>query len=165
MFYKAALPYVQAFFNYLSIVEICIDKGLSGGDLCSCQLSQRKAPSDTKWIDRHALHNREAFSGASMWVREHVGAGAVRAGGEAKDFFINRARLAFDLRGTGWAGGRSAGLLKPLWVPGSRCEAWHWLWHTQGLEWHWPGCKHNKYTQKSQTYTRTESALLRSVCV
>lgn len=44
MLQKANSPYVQAFFNYLSIVEICIDKGLSGGDLCSCQLSQRKVP-------------------------------------------------------------------------------------------------------------------------
>lgn len=42
-------PYAQAFFNCLSIVEICIDKGLSGGDLCSCQLSQKKAPLDTNW--------------------------------------------------------------------------------------------------------------------
>lgn len=56
-------PYVRAFFNYLSIVEMCIDKSLSGRDLCSCQLSQRKAPSDTNRIDRHAKHNWEAFWG------------------------------------------------------------------------------------------------------
>lgn len=54
----------ESLLNYLSIVEICIDKGLSERDLCSCQLSQRKAPSDTDRIDlRTKQHNCEAFLG------------------------------------------------------------------------------------------------------
>lgn len=73
MLQKANSPYVQAFFNYLSIVEICIDKGLSGGDLCSCQLSQRKVPLGHQ-LDRSACKTQlRGLLGAAMRVREHVG--------------------------------------------------------------------------------------------
>lgn len=56
----------RLFFNYLSIVEICIDKGLSGGDLCSCQLSPPPGRL-AAWrllghqLDRLACKNGEAF--------------------------------------------------------------------------------------------------------
>lgn len=82
MLQRASSPVVLMFglfFNYLSIVEICIDKGLSGGDLCSCQLSQRNKPLtptpslDTNWIDRHAKRGLEAFSWVAVMVREHGG--------------------------------------------------------------------------------------------
>lgn len=67
------MPYARAFFNYLSIVEICIDKGLSGGDLCSCQLSQRKVPLGHQ-LDRSLCKTRlRGLFGAAMMVREHVG--------------------------------------------------------------------------------------------
>lgn len=62
----------RLFFNYLSIVEICIDKGLSGGDLCSCQLSPLPGPpgpsSDTNWIDWRAKMGRP-FSWVAVMVR------------------------------------------------------------------------------------------------
>lgn len=73
MFQKAHSPYVQAFFNYLSIVEICIDKGLSGGDLCSRQLSQRKDPPQTPTGSIGMRNTIERPLGAEMIVREHVG--------------------------------------------------------------------------------------------
>lgn len=76
MLQRAGSPVVlmfRLFFNYLSIVEICIDKGLSGGDLCSCQLSPpHPSSSDTNWIDRHAKTGRP-FSRVAVMVREHGG--------------------------------------------------------------------------------------------
>lgn len=102
--------------NYLSIVEICIDKGLSERDLCRCQLSQRKAPSDTNRIDlRTKQHNCEAFWGASVLVWEDVG---WRGVSRSKDFFfremggIDRTRwpLTWGRRVNGNSG--SVGFLK-----------------------------------------------------
>lgn len=58
----------------------------------------------------------------------------------------------------GGAGGGSVARLKPLRVPASRCETWHRLWHTQGLEWHRTGCKHAEYTHRiSYTHTPAQS--------
>lgn len=143
MFCKAN-PYAETFFNDLSIVEICIDKGLSGGDLCSCQLSQRKAPLDTNRIDRHATHNWDAFQGRGV---TSAACGPQR-GEQAEQLKTSSSWESIGPTGLWPEGDRSAGggSVKPLWVPGSRCEAWHWLWHTQGLDWHWPGCKHTEYT-------------------
>lgn len=39
MFELATSFLPPSFFNYLSIEELCIDKRLSRGELCSCQLS------------------------------------------------------------------------------------------------------------------------------
>lgn len=63
----------KLFLNYLSIVEICIDKGLSGGDLCSCQLSQRKVPLGHR-PDRSACKTqpRALFVWPAMTVRMRV---------------------------------------------------------------------------------------------
>lgn len=161
MLQRANSPYAKAFFNYLSIVEICIDKGLSGGDLCSCQLSQRSAPpSETNWIDRHAKPNRGAFLGA--WD-DSPGACGPKKGLAGWGRLLHPGE-SMELVGLwpggerGGAGGGSVARLKPLRVPASRCETWHRLWHTQGLEWHRPGCKHAEYTHRiSYTHTPAQS--------
>lgn len=121
MLQRANTPYVHAFFNYLSIVEICIDKGLSGGDLCSCQLSQRTVPLRHP-LDRSACKTRlRGLSGGlrrqfrSMWAKKRVSR-------------LGKTSSSGGIDGTGWpltwgraggAGGGSAARLKPLWVSAS----------------------------------------------
>lgn len=147
MLQRANSPYVHAFFNYLSIVEICIDKGLSGGDLCSCQLSQRTVPLRHQ-LDRSACKTR--LRGLSGGLRRQSRSMWAKKGLAGWDFFIWKSMGLVGLwpgGEQGGAGGGSVAGLKPLWVSASCCETWHWLWHTQGLEWHWPGYKQAEYTQ------------------
>ena len=66
---QKANPYVQVCFNYSSIVEICIDKGLSGGDLCGCQLSP---PKPTGSIGTQNPAAEGPFWGPDMILQQHV---------------------------------------------------------------------------------------------
>lgn len=141
MLQRANSPYVHAFFNYLSIVEICIDKGLSGGDLCSCQLSRRTVPLRHQ-LDRSACKTRLRGLSGGLWQSRSMWAKKGLAGwGRLLHLVIDGTGWPLTWGRAGGAGGGSVARLKPLWVSASCCETWHWLWHTQGLEWHRPGCK------------------------
>lgn len=82
MLQRAGSPVVlmfRLFFNYLSIVEICIDKGLSGGDLCSCQLSPPTPPPNHPAPPRTptgsiGMQKRGGLSRGSRWWSGSTGA-------------------------------------------------------------------------------------------
>lgn len=113
MLQRAGSPVVlmfRLFFNYLSIVEICIDKGLSGGDLCSCQLSPH-TPFLGHQLDRSACKNGEAFlaghgdgPGARGPKREGGRGGVCLAGWGAKELVVGVL-----------GGGEEAGSMGPAW--------------------------------------------------
>lgn len=93
MFYKAH----QSFLNYLSIVEICIDKSLSEQDLCSCQLSQREFPLGHR-PDRSARTGQLGGFFLSFFLHKDVDE-------QTADLLGDRwGPLAFDLREMGDGG-------------------------------------------------------------
>lgn len=105
------------------------------------------------------------FRGLRWWSGSMGAKKGGLAGWGTKEFFIGVGRgQVGGIDGAGWpltwgrAGGGSVSPLKPLWVAGSRCEAWHCLWHTRGLEWHWPGCNNTKHTQIQKNLKHTHTS-------
>lgn len=96
-----------AFFNYLSIVEICIDKSPSGGDLLYSSAISKEEPPPPQRLDRSACRTQLRGDGTGACGPKRGELKAPSSGG-------NRwGRLAFDLRETRRASGGSIGLLKP----------------------------------------------------